>query len=96
MKISNSFLIVSVFLLVVFSSSICVFAAEEASSIMCDNGVVNIGDMQTDVQDACGQPNSQNYEQNAWVYNFGPSQPVYTVFFKEGQVVKILEDEWGN
>lgn len=96
MKTLNRFLIVSVFLLIVFSSSICVFAAEEASSIMCDNGVVNIGDMQTDVQDACGQPNSQNYEQNAWVYNFGPSQPVYTVFFKEGQVVKILEDEWGN
>jgi hypothetical protein len=96
MKTLNRFLIVSVLLLIVFSSSICVFAAEEASSIMCDNGVVNIGDMQTDVQDACGQPNSQNYEQNAWVYNFGPSQPVYTVFFKEGQVVKILEDEWGN
>jgi hypothetical protein len=96
MKISNRFLIVSVLLLMVFGSSICVFAAEEASSIMCDNGEVNIGDMQTDVQDACGQPNSQNYEQSAWVYNFGPSQPVYTVFFKEGQVVKILEDEWGN
>ena len=96
MKILNSFLIVSVLLLVVFSSSIYVFAAEETSSIMCDNGVVNIGDMQTDVQDACGEPNSQNYEQNAWIYNFGPSQPVYTVFFKEGQVVKILEDEWGN
>ena len=96
MKIFNRFLIVSVLLLMVFSSSICVFAAEEASSIMCDNGVVNIGDMQTDVQEACGQPNSQNYEQNAWVYNFGPSQPVYTVFFNEGQVVKILEDEWGN
>ena len=96
MKTPKRFSIVSVLLLVVFSSSICVFAAEEASSIMCDNGVVNIGDMQTDVQEACGQPNSQNYEENAWVYNFGPSQPVYTVIFKQGQVVKILEDEWGN
>ena len=93
MKIVNRFFIVSILLLIVFSSSVCVFAAEEASSIMCDNGVVNIGDMQTDVQEACGQPNSQNYEENAWIYNFGPSQPVYTVFFKEGQVVKILEDE---
>ena len=96
MKISTKFFNVLVLLLMVFCSSISVLAAEEASSIMCDNGVVNIGDMQTDVQEACGQPNSQNYEENAWVYNFGPSQPVYTVFFKEGQVVKILEDEWGN
>ena len=97
MKIPKSFSIVSVLLLVVFSSSICVFATEEASSIMCDNGVVNIGDMQSDVQDKCGEPNSQNYEENAWVYNFGPSQPVYTVFFnKDGQVVKILQDEWGS
>ena len=36
MKILNSFLIVSVLLLVVFSSGIPVFAAEEESSIMCD------------------------------------------------------------
>lgn len=96
MKILNIFVIILVFLQMVFSGSFAVFAAEEASSIMCDNGVVNIGDMNTDVQAACGQPNSQNYEQNSWVYNFGPSQPVYTVVFKEGQVVKILENEWGS
>ena len=54
MKMAKRFSIVSVLLLVVFSSSICVFAAEKASSIMCDNGVVNIGEMQTDVQEACG------------------------------------------
>jgi hypothetical protein len=96
MKILTIIFSTLVFLLMIFSSSISVFAAEEASSIMCDNGVVNIGDMQTDVQDSCGQPNSQNYEQNTWVYNFGPSQPVYTVIFKGGQVVKILEDEGGS
>ena len=96
MKILTIIFSFSVFLLIIFSGSISVFAAEEASSIMCDNGVVNIGDTQTAVQDACGQPNSQNYEQNSWVYNFGPSQPVYTVVFKEGQIVKILEDEWGS
>jgi len=73
------------------------FAAEEASSIMCDNGTVNIGDLQPAVQDTCGEPDSQNYELNAWVYNFGPSQPVYTLIFdKDGKLKKILEDEWGN
>jgi len=73
------------------------FAAEEASSIMCDNGTVNIGDLQSSVQDTCGEPSSQNYEQNSWVYNFGPYQPVYTLIFdKDGKLIKILEDEWGN
>ena len=72
------------------------FAAEEASSIMCDNGTVNIGDTQASVQDTCGEPNSQNYELNSWVYNFGPDQPVYTLIFKEGQLIKILESEWGS
>jgi len=70
------------------------FAAQEASSIMCDNGVVNIGDTQATVQDTCGEPNSKLM--NEWVYNFGPDQPVYTLIFKDGQLVKILEDEWGS
>ena len=91
MKIGNSFLIVSIFLLIVFSSSIFVFAAQEATTMMCDEGIVNIGDMDVDVQDKCGEPDSQNM--NEWVYNFGPSEPVYTVIFKEGKVVRILEDE---
>jgi hypothetical protein len=91
MKMTSSFLIVSILLLNVFSSSVSVLAAEEASSIMCDEGVVNIGDMDVDVEDKCGEPDSQNM--NEWVYNFGPSEPVYTVIFKEGKVVRILEDE---
>ena len=96
MKIVITYFTVLVFLGIGFSNGASVFAAEEASSIMCDNGVVNIGDTDADVQDACGEPNSRNYELNEWVYNFGPSQPVYTVIFKEGKVVRILEDEWGS
>jgi hypothetical protein len=94
-KCSVYFLILTIPLIVAWHID-SAFAAEEASSIMCDNGVVNIGDMDADVRDACGEPNSQNYELNAWVYNFGPSQPVYSVIFKDGQVIKILEDEWGS
>ena len=70
------------------------FAAEEASSIMCDEGVVNIGDADVDVQDKCGDPDSRGM--NEWVYDFGPDEPVYTVIFKEGKVVRILEDESGG
>jgi len=94
MKRLASYFTVSVFLALILSFATTVFGAQEASTIMCDNGVVNIGDMDVDVQDKCGQPNSQTM--NEWVYNFGPSQPVYTVIFNEGQVVKILEDEWGS
>ena len=88
-------LVILAFLALVFGGQTPVFASEEASSIMCDGGVVNIGDMDVDVQDKCGQPNSQNM--NEWVYNFGPSQPVYTVIFNESsRVERILEDQSGN
>ena len=94
MKMIKDYLVIWVSLAMVFGGQATIFAAEEASSIMCDNGMVNIGDTSIAVQDACGQPSSQNMDE--WVYNFGPSQPVYTVIFKEGQVVRILEDEWGG
>ena len=91
MNTIKNYLVVLVSLAMIFGGQAYLFAAEEASSMMCDEGVVNIGDMDVDVQDKCGQPDSQNM--NEWVYNFGPSEPVYTVIFKEGKVVRILEDE---
>jgi hypothetical protein len=93
-KTITDYLVILVFLEMIFGGQPCLFAAEEASTIMCDEGVVNIGDMDVDVQDKCGEPNSRNMSE--WVYNFGPSQPVYTVILKEGKVVRILEDESGN
>jgi Protein of unknown function (DUF2845) len=94
MKTIRSYLVVFVSLAVVLGGYAYIFAAEEASSMMCDNGVVNIGDMDVDVQAKCGEPSSQNM--NVWVYNFGPSQPVYSVIFNEGQVERILADESGS
>jgi hypothetical protein len=82
-----------VFLVMALGSPIFIFAAEEASTMMCDEGVVNIGDTDADVQDKCGEPNNQGM--NEWVYDFGPSQPAYTVIFKEGKVARILESEGG-
>jgi hypothetical protein len=95
MKTGTAYFIVAMTLILSLNMGLA-FAAEEASSIMCDNGTVNIGDTQASVQDTCGEPNSQNYEFNSWVYNFGPDQPVYTLIFKEGQLIKILESEWGS
>ena len=91
MKKINIYFISLVFLVMALGGSIPIFAAEEASTMMCDEGVVNKGDADVDVEDKCGQPNSQSI--NEWVYNFGPSQPVYKVIFKDSKVVRILEDE---
>ena len=94
MKSIKDYYVILVSLEMVFGVQAYLSAAEEASSMMCDEGLVNIGDMDLDVQAKCGQPNSQNM--NEWVYNFGPSQPVYTVIFNEGKVVRIMEDDQGN
>jgi hypothetical protein len=96
MKKCSVYFLIPVITLIISLNIDSAFAAQEASSIMCNNGVVNIGDMDATVQETCGEPNSRNYELNQWVYNFGPSQPVYTLIFKGGQLIKILEDEWGR
>jgi hypothetical protein len=94
MKKINIYLIGLIFLAMALGSAMPILAATETSSMTCDEGVVNIGDADVDVQDKCGQPNSQSM--NEWVYNFGPSLPIYTVIFENGQVVRILESEGGN
>jgi hypothetical protein len=95
MKTITKYLVMSAFLMSVLGGQAGLSAAEEASSIMCDEGVVNIGDMDIDVQDKCGEPNSQGI--NEWVYDFGPSEPVYKVIFDaEGKVLRILEDDQSN
>jgi hypothetical protein len=83
-----------IFALGLLIGTVSIFAAEETSSMTCDNGIVNMGDDKFTVQNTCGIADSQN--ENEWVYNFGPSEPAYTVIFKEGKVVRILQDEWGS
>ena len=77
-------------LVIVFGSSTAVLAAEETSTMMCDEGVVNIGATDADVREKCGEPNSQSMDK--WIYDFGPSE-YFTVIFKEGKVVRILEGQ---
>jgi hypothetical protein len=72
-----------------------VSAADAVNSIICDNGVVEIGDLALTVQDKCGEPDKK--EGKFWGYEFGPSTPAYTLEFDEnGKVVRILEDQWGS
>jgi hypothetical protein len=85
MKTRNIYFTGLVFLATALVSAIPMFAAEETSTMTCDEGVV---------QDTCGQPDNQSMDE--WVYDFGPSQPVYTLIFKDGKVVRILEGERSN
>jgi hypothetical protein len=94
MKKRNIYFIGLVFLATALAGSIPIFAAEDTSSMTCDDGVVNVGDTDSDVWSVCGEPDSQSM--NEWVYNFGPSQPIYTVIFQDGRVVRILESEGGE
>ena len=94
MKKINIYFIIWVILLTMLGSGMPIFAAEETASMMCDEGVVNIGNSDADVLDTCGQPDHQS--NNEWVYDFGPSQPRYTVIFNDGKVVRILESEQSN
>ncbi len=90
MKKRNNYFIGLVFLVIALGSPIFIYAAEEASTMMCDEGVVNFGDTDADVQEKCGEPNSQSMDK--WIYDFGPSE-YFTVIFKEGKVVRILEGQ---
>ncbi len=93
MKIITNHLFILVSLILVFGGPAYLFAAEEVSSIMCDEGVVQIGDMGVDVRNKCGNPSGG--DSNQWEYDFGPGEPDYIVIFNDGKVVRILEDE-GN
>jgi hypothetical protein len=85
----------TLFLLILGLGHSTATASGDADSIMCDNGVVQIGDFFQTVQDKCGDPDKK--EGKFWRYNFGPSLPVYTVEFDEnGKVVRIMEDQGGS
>jgi hypothetical protein len=95
MKKSNLSIVLALFLLTLGLGGLTVVAAGDTDSIMCDNGVVAIGDFFQTVQDKCGEPDKK--EGKFWRYNFGPSQPVYTVEFDEnGNTVRIIEDQGGS
>ena len=88
MKKRNICFIGLLFVVMVYGNPISIFAAEETATMMCDEGVVEIGDTDADVREKCGNPNREST--NEWVYDDGPT---FTVMFKEKKVVRILEDK---
>lgn len=77
-----------VFLVMILGNPAFVFAGKEISTMMCNKGVVRIGDTDVDVRDKCGEPNTETH--NEWVYEPSVSQ-TFTVIFKGGKVVRLLE-----
>ena len=95
MKKKEIGIFLTLFLLIMGLGRSAATASGDVDSIMCDNGVVQIGDFFQTVQDKCGEPDKK--EGKFWRYNFGPSLPVYTVEFDEnGKVVRIMEDQGGS
>ena len=88
MKRITIYFIGFVFLVIASGNPAFIFAAKEISTMMCDQGVVRIGDTNTDVRNKCGEPNAETPDK--WVYEPGVSQ-TFTVVFKGGKVVCILE-----
>ena len=91
MKTINSTLFILISLILLWGGQACLFAAEETTSILCDGGAVHIGDLDVDVRAKCSKP--KGGDAKAWVYDFGPGEPSYTVIFDEGKVVRILEND---
>ncbi len=95
MKKKHLSIVLALCLLTLGMGGLTVVAAGDARSIMCDNGVVEIGDFFQTVQDKCGEPDKK--EGKFWRYDFGPSSPVYTVEFDaDGNTVRIIEDQGGG
>ena len=88
-------LTVSILALIFSIGGLSAIASQDVQSMMCDGGVVDKEDFFQTVQDKCGEPDKK--EGKFWRYDFGPSQPIYTVEFDEnGNVVRIIEDQGGS
>jgi len=84
MKKRNVYLIALLLVVMMFGNTFSIFAAEETPSVMCDEGILKIGDTDADVRKKCGKPNRESL--NEWAYDDGPS---FTVYFEEKKVVRI-------
>jgi len=85
MKKRNVYLIGLLLVVMMFGNTFSIFAAEEAPTMMCDEGILKIGDTDAEVREKCGKPNRESL--NEWAYDDGPS---FTVYFEEKKVVRIL------
>ena len=63
------------------------FAAKKTSSMMCDQGVVKVGDSVLEARDKYGELDDQLTD--SWIYDLGSQN--FAVEFEEGNVVRIMQ-----
>ena len=86
MKKRKVYLIGLLLVVMVFGNTFSIFAAEEVPSVMCDEGILKIGDSDGDVREKCGNPNRESLDE--WAYD--DATPSFTVYFEEKKVIRIL------
>jgi hypothetical protein len=85
MKKRNIYLIGLLLVVMVCGNTFSIIAAEEADSVMCDEGILKIGDTDADVREKCGK--TAHESENEWAYD--DATPSFTVYFEEKKVVRI-------
>jgi hypothetical protein len=88
MKMRRIGMLLAPFFFVAGMGCFTVGAAEETDSMMCDGGLVEIGDLAADVESKCGAPDSKQWK--SWRYDFGPSEVFVIEFDQNGSVIRIL------
>jgi hypothetical protein len=83
-------MVLTLFFLVVGVGCSTAGAAEETDSMMCDGGLVEIGDLAADVERKCGAPDTKQWK--SWRYDFGPSEVFVIEFDENGSVIRIREE----
>ena len=75
MKKRNVYLIGLLLVVMAFGNTFPIIAAEEADSVVCDEGILKIGDTDADVREKCGKTARESEKE--WAYD--AATPSFTV-----------------
>ncbi len=82
--------------LVCASSSLAV-DLEDADTLGCTDGIVNMGDSKSDVLEKCGEPTrKEGFQEYRWIYDFGSSKFVYYLTFSRDRLERIQTGGYGD
>jgi hypothetical protein len=77
--------------------ALCIADDYGLESIRCGSEMISIGALKSEVLSSCGTPTSKSLlsDSENWIYNFGPTDYVYTLNFYGEQLNKILQGDRG-
>jgi len=91
------FVILSFLILSLFCASSFAIDLEDASSLGCSDGIVNVGDSKSDVLEKCGEPTrKEGFQEHLWIYDFGSSNFVYYLTFSRDRLERIQTGGYGH